>query len=712
MEFENNIDLIHEIQHLRNSLQDVTTSINVPILEKEFKLLFENLSSGFSYHDVIFDSNGKAIDCVYLAVNKAFEDIIGFKREEILGKTFTEIQKGEVEKFWMDIYGKVAKTGKTVIFDEYSKLINKHLEIIAYSPQHGKFVTIFSDITNKKKQEIALNKQVLINKTLTTIAKKLLSSTNTIETISNYILRKTTAITNCEYGFISLFHKGKNNYCTSCSLINTSKSIRSNVIFEDDSKNNKCILNYLSNSRKSNISNFKHFSAFHCEKNSIEIDIKNFISTPIFVHEKLVGQIVMANSITDFNDEDLDNIEKIADIFALAILRKETENELLKAKQKAEEADKLKTTFLENMSHEIRTPMNGIIGFANLLKDNHLDSIQREEYISYIDNSCNVLTKIIDDIIDISKIEIGQLSIFKTSFSLSKLMNEVETRFNEERIRKNKNDLQIIYKNDKNLNYQIHTDQTRLSQIFYNLMGNAMKFTQNGSIEFGYNVVETLHARSLRFYVKDSGIGIPIEKQEIIFERFRQVDESQNRTFGGSGLGLAISKHLVELLGGSIGVESTPNEGTTFYFEIPNIIEKIIDDEIMISNETIYPNWENKKILIVEDNAINFRLLKEIFNKTNAQILWADEGLKSIEMFKNETNIDIVLMDIVLPDISGYEAFKEIRKINNKIPILAQTALAMLEEKEKIEKTGFDGYIIKPIKSVQLFEEMTKILDF
>ena len=394
----------------------------------------------------------------------------------------------------------------------------------------------------------------------------------------------------------------------------------------------------------------------------------------------------------------------------MAIFRKETENELLIAKQKAEEADKLKTTFLENMSHEIRTPMNGIIGFANLLKDNNLDSIQREEYISYIDNSCNVLTKIIDDIIDISKIEVGQLSIFKTSFSLSQLMNEFETRFNEERIRKNKNELQIIFKSDKTKNYQIHTDQTRLSQILYNLMSNAMKFTQKGKIEFGYSVGTGRDLSLLQFYVSDTGIGIPKEKQEIIFERFRQVDESQNRTFGGSGLGLAISKNLVELLGGSIGVESTPNVGTTFYFEIPNIIEKIIDDEILVSNETIYPNWENKKILIVEDNAINLRLLKEIFNKTNAEILWADEGLKSIEMFKNEKNIDIVLMDIVLPDISGYEAFKEIRKINNKIPILAQTALAMLEEKEKIEKTGFDGYIIKPIKSVHLFEEMNKIL--
>jgi CheY-like chemotaxis protein len=286
-------------------------------------------------------------------------------------------------------------------------------------------------------------------------------------------------------------------------------------------------------------------------------------------------------------------------------------------------------------------------------------------------------------------------------------MLEIESRFSEEKIRKNKTDIKIICSNKKTINYQIFTDQTRLSQIFYNLMSNALKFTNYGFIEFGY---EIRNENNLYFYVKDSGIGIPKEKLDIIFERFRQVDESQNRSFGGSGLGLAISKNLVELLNGKIGVTSKQNIGTTFYFEIPNIIEKIIDDEKQTLNETIYPDWKNNKFLIVEDNSINFRLLKEIFAKTNAEIIWAENGLKSIEMCKTEKNIDLILMDIVLPDISGYEAFNRIREFSKNIPIIAQTALAMIEEKEKIENTGFDGYIIKPIKTNLLFEEINRVL--
>ena len=562
-------DLLKELGHLKKTLEELKSNTGSPTIQnKEYRLLFEHLSSGFSYHDVIFDAENKPIDCRYIEVNKAFEDILGFKRENIIGKTFIEIQQGKVEDFWMEIYGKVSKTGASEKFEQYSQLLNKYLEVIAYSPQHGKFVTIFNDITHKKLYEKKLQKQALINKTLAIISKKLLSSSLSISSIANYILENSSNITESKFGFISLINHELENNITYVFNNSDENNNFTQIKLNQHSKNSKqkCICNdnlYNSEASFNNLSNKIFLS---CENQDIELDIRNFLTVPIFIEAKLIGQIILANSNRDYTKEDIENIEQIADIFALAIYRIQSEDILREAKERAEESDKLKSTFLENMSHEIRTPMNGILGFAELLKDTDLQQEQKKEYISYIGNSCNVLTKIIDDIIDISKIEAKQLKINKTKFLLSQLMNEIHKQFSDDKNRQNKSEIEIIYSPGTTKGLFVNTDQTRLAQIFYNLLSNALKFTNRGKIEFGYEIVNN---NSLKFFVKDTGIGIHVAKQEIIFERFRQVDESQHRTYGGAGLGLAISKNLAELLGGKIWLSSVIKQGTTFYFALP-----------------------------------------------------------------------------------------------------------------------------------------------
>ena len=247
---------------------------------------------------------------------------------------------------------------------------------------------------------------------------------------------------------------------------------------------------------------------------------------------------------------------------------------------------------------------------------------------------------------------------------------------------------------------RIYSDQLRFRQIIYNLLGNALKFTDKGTIEFGYKFISN---KSLQLYVKDTGIGIPADKLDVVFERFRQVDETPKRIYGGAGLGLSISKNLIEILGGTINVESVYQQGTMFTLSFNDIITNKSLNETTLQDKppNIY-DLKNKTILLVEDDEVNAILIKEVFKKTNARLLHSYDGLEAVRIFNNEPDINLILMDIQLPGINGYDALKEIRKINNQVPIIAHTAFAMSDEKEKLLKAGFNDFIIKPINIEKL----------
>jgi PAS domain S-box-containing protein len=373
---------------------------------------------------------------------------------------------------------------------------------------------------------------------------------------------------------------------------------------------------------------------------------------------------------------------------------------LNQAKLEAEESDRLKTAFLANMSHEIRTPMNSIIGFSNLLNEPEMRQDKREEYLQHILQSSNLLLNLIDDIIDISKIEAGQININPVECKVNLLVRDLFNSIKESNA-KNGIEFKLNLPPDSDL-YSFRTDPFRLKQILFNLIGNAIKFTEKGFIELGYTIKKNDTKQMIEFYLRDSGIGIPKEKQSIIFERFRQVDDSRTRRFGGTGLGLAISKRLVDLLGGTIWVESIIDKGSTFYFSLPfesGVREEIIQPEQF---NGIKYNWKGKTILIAEDENSNFELLKASIGRTQIKIIRAMNGEEAVEHVKKNQSIDLVLMDIRMPKLNGYDATRQMKIINPKLPVISITAYAMSEDETKSLEAGCDMYISKPIRPSNL----------
>lgn len=380
-------------------------------------------------------------------------------------------------------------------------------------------------------------------------------------------------------------------------------------------------------------------------------------------------------------------------IESLEELRK-TNLELQKAKLRAEESDKLKSAFLANMSHEIRTPMNGIMGFSKMLVKTGLSENKKAQYAKIIDDLCIQLLQLIDDIINISKIETGQITINQNKININDLLI---TLFSIYKPVTGKNNINFYLTKDlPDDEAEIITDQIKFRQILDNLIGNAIKFTHTGFVKIGYSVKNDF----LEFYVEDSGIGIPIELQESIFERFRRV-EASSKIYSGTGLGLSISKAYVEKLGGKIWVKSEPGKGSVFYFTIP-----FVPANKKSGKGKGVKRKEKSVVLIVEDDEINYLYFEEVLIDINMDILHAKNGKEAIEICRDNPDIDLVLMDIKLPDLNGYEATKQIKKIRTNLPVIAQSAYAMTGDRETAINAGCVDYITKPIDSKDLIEKI------
>lgn len=370
--------------------------------------------------------------------------------------------------------------------------------------------------------------------------------------------------------------------------------------------------------------------------------------------------------------------------------QKEDEIELRKAKDKAEESDRLKSAFLANMSHEIRTPLNAIVGFSNLLTMAE-DEEERNEYINIISSNNELLLQLINDILDVAKIEAGTLEFIDSEIDINALLSDIEQ---SSRL-KVPEGVQISFV-EKMPYCIIMSDKNRLAQVITNFINNAIKFTKEGSIRFGYRHKDD----KLLFYVRDTGCGIEPEKKDLVFNRFVKL----NSFAQGTGLGLAICQMIVKKMGGEIGVESQLGKGSTFWFTLPDTVIHRIDVQSIktaVNEDAVIDNTNPKKatLLIAEDNESNYILIRAVLKEYD--LLHAHDGNEAVRLYR-EHRPDLILMDLKMPDMDGYEATVEIRKEDSDIPIIAVTAFAFSEDEQRVKQSGFNGYAAKPIKPAEL----------
>lgn len=383
--------------------------------------------------------------------------------------------------------------------------------------------------------------------------------------------------------------------------------------------------------------------------------------------------------------------------------RKHSEKQLLEQKERAEQSDKLKASFLANISHEIRTPLNGILGFADILLEQDISKNDKQHYSNVIHNLSGQLLSIINDILEISKIETNQIKLSFAQINVNHILNKLYNSFEKQAKAKN-----LVFSLNSELDENqaiIYGDNVRLAQIMTHLLNNAMKFTYSGSISFGCRICDDI----LQFYVKDTGVGIFPENKDIIFERFRQVEDAFTRKFGGSGLGLAISKALAEMMGGSISVDSASGKGSTFYFTIPyNSVPK--NEKIQRNPHETKSCLHDCKILICEDDDFGFLYINRLLTQAGANTTRVITGQKAINVCQSDEELDMVIMDLRMPEMSGSDAAEYIKKIRPSIPIIACTASSSDEVESHLNNRLFDGVVYKPIMIAKLLETICSLL--
>ncbi|MFC2107553.1 response regulator [Bacteroidota bacterium] len=447
------------------------------------------------------------------------------------------------------------------------------------------------------------------------------------------------------------------------------------------------------------------------EIESFGADAEIWMGVPLSIEGKLIG-VLAVQSYTDenaYNESDLEILEFVSSQISISIERKKAVDDLKDALHKATESDRLKSSFLATMSHELRTPLNAIIGFSDIINEN----VPLEKIVRFTKtiNSCGKdLLGIIKNLFDISLIESGESTLSLEDFYLHPIMNNIHEVITEESQRRSVKKVNIEF--NVMLPQQellLHSDSLKIKQILINLLRNAFKFTQEGYVRYGYSVEEINNKEFVRFFVEDSGIGIKKEDQKFIFDAFRQIDESNTRTYGGAGIGLSVASRLTSMLGGDIWLESKEGAGTTFYFTIPYKRPDILHKDIR-SNGIETSKLKGMTILIVEDDESSYEYLKTILEHSDMKTLWAKDGEVAIKNCTDNPDIALVLMDINMPVLNGYEATQEIKKFRPDLPIISQTAYAISGDKEKSMNAGCDDYISKPIKKELLLEKISGLL--
>ncbi len=486
------------------------------------------------------------------------------------------------------------------------------------------------------------------------------------------------------------FHQNNSNIFEETRL---SKSVVSQVIWEK-----KAI--FVDNSDQNH--NKSEFMLTQPETNPFQ-----WFGVPLFVNDEIIGLITIQSSRSEtlIDSNTRNTIELVTHQISLMINRVLNSQTVADAFRKVEESGRLKSAFLSNMSHEVRTPLNSIIGFATLLQEEDLDTSEIPLFASHILSSGNSLLKIIDDIVDVAKIEAGELKINKVDTNITILLADVYKKLCSLLDNDSKKDIKPELHIEECLNGSvIKTDPFRLKQSLLNLCENAVKFTAKGSIK----LLASKHGEYIRITVKDTGIGMAATKLANIFDQFKQVEEGDSRLYGGTGIGLSISRSIIKMLGGSVMVESKPDEGSSFITELP--FEEVKFSTTRDTNKLNY-DWKDKNIIVADDIISNFEFIDALLKPSGANLLWASDGSKAVEFVKKVAGIDLILMDLQMPIMDGYQATSIVKSIKPEIPIIVLTAFSQISDRNKAIDAGCDEYLQKPIMANKLFSLMSKFLD-
>ncbi len=642
--------------------------------------------TGYNAEEIVNNNKVRYGDLIHEDDRQMVWDVI---QESIKRRRFYDVR-----------YRIITKKGKIKWVSERGKAtFDQHDQVVSI----GGFVT---DISEGKLAEITLKKELQISESIAQISMQLLQDTVTPIKISKLVQDYVRVFSGSNFSVIYSPDENGAGY----TLFNHSTEDEIITVHPEKYTNSQFkLLEKFKADPKAYINN---------EESSIilpglwddEKTISRLICIPAFTNNKLSGLLIMGGAEEDYTEETISAGQRLINMFSLGLYRLKAEETLQDAKTKAEESDRLKSLFLSNMSHEIRTPMNAIVGFAEMLQDTDLSREQKNKFLDVIIKSGDNLLRLINDIIDISKIEAGQLKFDYSDCLVNEMVYDLETYFKQEMVRQKKEHIKLYTQlGHPESDFALQTDCVRLKQILNNLIGNAIKFTDEGFIEYGYKI----KSGYIEFFVRDSGIGIAPDKQKLIFERFGQVQEAISRNLSGTGLGLTISKNLVEMLGGELWVDSMPGEGSTFFFNLPlrigatntTRVQKDVSEE---NRQTI--DLQGKTILVVEDVDTNFFYMSSLLQKLNCKIVRANNGQKAIDMCKNDPSIDLVLMDIELPVLDGYKATAEIKKFRPELPIIAQTAFAMMGERERSREAGCNDYLAKPIRKEELIKTLKKYM--
>lgn len=626
---------------------------------KQYTNLVDNMPILYMKEQVIWDNEGKIVDSIYQDVNRHFERCF-FKKTEVIGKKASEIFPESLTEFthFMEI---TLKEKKSITFPYYFKAINTFYDVVLNCSTEPDTIDVF-----------CMDSTELHN------AQQMLSATN-------HKLSMALEVAN-----IVPWKWNLKDHTILCDL---NRPVVMAAMPGDISEDQLSVSDDQYFAKIIKEDRARVIQAYHDLANGKTEKVKEEYRVLANDGKRWKIDWVEAQAAVETRDENGKPLTLVGSSLVISE-RKKMEDELLSAKDRAEESNRLKSAFLANMSHEIRTPLNAIIGFSNILASAEEEQ-EKQEYINIIESNNTLLLQLISDILDLSKIEAGTLEFSYSNVELNDIISEIES---VAQYRTKANGIELFA--EKALpSLRIKTEKNRLMQVLNNLLNNATKFTSQGSITFGYE----LRDKQLYFYVKDTGCGIPADKVDSIFGRFVKL----NSFVQGTGLGLSICQTIVEHMGGHIGVESEEGKGSTFWFIIPYQPAET-DTKKEEEHQPITVQKDKLTILIAEDNESNYRLFQSIL-KRDYNLVHAWDGKEAVDLFKKH-NPQIILMDINMPVMDGYEATQEIRKLSLDVPIIAVTAFAYASDEQRVMENGFDGYMAKPINAPQLRQQIAAIL--